>query len=164
MCRAALAVAAVLCLAAPVEAPRVVDGDTLRLGRERVRLWGIDAPEQAQVCEAPARPVACGRRAMQALAALLVTGPLVCRARDRDRYGRTVARCTIGGRDLGHALVLSGHALDVPRYSKGAYARAQELARAAGRGLWAGPFIHPRDWRRSRRKAPAGRRRRSAPA
>jgi len=28
----------------------VVDGDTLHVGNERVRLFGVDAPELSQIC------------------------------------------------------------------------------------------------------------------
>ena len=40
---------------------RVVDGDTFTLGSERVRMWGIDAPERA---DRPARTPAAGTTAV----------------------------------------------------------------------------------------------------
>ena len=42
--------------------PSVTDGDTLRLGAERIRLHGIDAPESAQRCRAGGKTWACGAK------------------------------------------------------------------------------------------------------
>ena len=40
-----------------------------------------------------------------------------------------------------------GHALDWPRYSKGAFAGEQAAAKADRLGIWAGTFQFPWDWR-----------------
>jgi endonuclease YncB( thermonuclease family) len=37
--------------AAHAETARVIDGDTLTIGREHIRLYGIDAPESHQTCQ-----------------------------------------------------------------------------------------------------------------
>jgi endonuclease YncB( thermonuclease family) len=60
-----------------------------------------------------------------------------------DRYGRTVATCSVAGADLAEWLVRSGLALDWPQYSKGKYAAAQRDAEHAGRGMWAGSYVEP---------------------
>lgn len=45
---------------------------------------------------------------------------------DTDRYGRTVAQCWLpDGRDLACEMVKAGWAVDMPRYSKGAYRRCE---------------------------------------
>ena len=57
---------------------------------------------------------------------------------DTDRYGRTVADVTVGGRDVGLALVEAGLAWHFLRYSSDPkLAAAERVARAARRGLWA---------------------------
>lgn len=90
-----------------------IDGDTLRIGDERIRLFGIDAPERSD----PGGPAATS--ALQRLLDLGVT----CEAVDTDRYGRTVAMCfTPDGGDVSCAMVAMGHARDWPRYSGGRYA------------------------------------------
>ena len=129
----------------------VVDGDTLVLGGERVRLWGIDAPEDGQPCERDGKLYDCGASAQAALLELVAGRDLWCAVRDRDRYGRTVATCRVGGPDgpdLGASLVRAGWAVDYRRYSKGRYARDEASARRAGLGLWEGRFTSPETCRR----------------
>jgi hypothetical protein len=64
-----------------------------------------------------------------------------------DRYGRTVATCSVDGVDLGDWLVHSGLALDWPRYSKRKHDAAQRDAEHAGRGMWAGSYVEPWQYR-----------------
>jgi endonuclease YncB( thermonuclease family) len=60
-----------------------------------------------------------------------------------DRYGRTVASCSVVGADLAEWLVGNGLALDWPQYSKGKFDTIQREAEHAGRGMWAGSYIEP---------------------
>jgi len=125
---------------------RVADGDTLRLGPRRVRLFGIDAPEIAQVCRVRGIEYRCGIEATKALKALIGEATVRCRRRAMDRYGRVVAVCWAGEVDLGRAMVRSGWAVAYTSYSR-IYLREQELARKAKRGLWRGEFEPPADYR-----------------
>jgi endonuclease YncB( thermonuclease family) len=52
-----------------------------------------------------------------------------------------------GDVDLGEAMVRGGHAFDYARHSRGRYAAAEREAREARRGLWAGSFERPENWR-----------------
>lgn len=129
----------------------VTDGDTLRIGGERVRLFGIDAPESKQSCERSGVTWLCGQEAGAMLRALVAGQSLACDEIDRDRYGRSVAVCVLpDGRDVGAVMVSSGMALDYRQHSKGAYAMVEAEAREARRGMWAGEFVKPWDWRRNR--------------
>jgi len=76
---------------------RVIDGDTLALDGERIGLWGIDAAEGDQICQRVGRPWRCGDDSARALEALVDGRELTCTEVDRDRYGRTVATCTVAG-------------------------------------------------------------------
>lgn len=121
---------------------RIVDGDSLVVAGIEVRLHGIDAPELFQRCTREGREVRCGRESARSLIAMAAGQPLTCEQRDIDRYGRTVALCRVDDVDLGRAQVLSGHAV-----AYGAYYQDEASARAARRGLWAGEFMRPREWR-----------------
>lgn len=135
-------------LTAAGPATSVVDGDTFVMGSERVRLWGVDAPEGRQVCQdGQGRAFRCGDVARQRLIALIGGRLVDCRERDRDGYGRMVAQCRTGGVDLGEALVRAGWAVEYRQFSRGAYTAAETEARRARRGLWAGRFEPPDHWR-----------------
>jgi len=126
---------------------RVVDGDTLRLGDRTLRLSGIDAPERGQTCaDADNRPFDCGSAAAEALARLVNDRSVVCRVHGRDRFGRGLGVCQAGGAELNAGLIRAGWAIvygDSP-----ALLLAEAEARLGARGLWAGGFTRPEDWRR----------------
>ena len=156
-----MALAVGLAAAAPAQVTgpaRVVDGDTFSVGAERIRLWGVDAPEGRQVCQnAQDQGYACGDAARDRLVGLIGGRMVRCEVRDRDPYGRAVARCQVGSTDLGEAMVRAGWAVDYVQFSRGAYASAEAEARRARRGLWAGRFETPSTWRADARQArPAG--------
>ncbi|WP_193336464.1 thermonuclease family protein [Devosia beringensis] len=122
---------------------RVSDGDSFHLGDDRVRLLGLDAPELAQDCAgADGARWPCGRVARDRLARLLASGSIDCRPEERDRYDRLLARCTVDDIDLGATMVAEGLAV-----SAGDYWNEQNAAPSAGRGIWAGGFDMPADWR-----------------
>ncbi len=127
---------------------RVVDGDTLDVGGRKVRLLGIDAPERSQTCRRGGETYACGHEAT-AMHELVGDG-VVCQGRDTDRYGRLVAVCFHGRRDINAAMVEQGWAVAYRQYSTD-YVEAETTAHAARRGLWAGSFDQPQDWRRQHR-------------
>lgn len=128
---------------------RVVDGDSLEVGGLRVRLHGIDAPELGQPCTSPeGAQWDCGTWVAEALRARIDGRALRCEALDTDRHGRTVARCTLDGQDLGRALVQEGLALAYRSYSM-AYDLDEKGAAVAGRGLHAHRFARPEDYRRA---------------
>ena len=124
----------------------VIDGDTLSLNGERLRLKGIDAPEYRQRCRRDGVDWACGEEARKALATIVKTGKPECSGRERDRYGRLLVTCAIGDTDVNAAMVRSGMAL-----SYGGYAAEELTARQAKAGMWAGDFERPGDYRREER-------------
>lgn len=129
----------------------VTDGDTIVIHGTRIRLFGIDAPESAQLCQdAAGKDYRCGQRAALALSDRIGEAPISCEPRDTDRYGRTVAVCRKGAEDLNAWMVEQGHAVAFRRYST-AYVGQEGAARAAKRGIWAGTFEEPSEYRRTAR-------------
>ncbi|MBO9707999.1 MAG: thermonuclease family protein [Caulobacter sp.] len=115
-------------------APAVHDGDTLRCDGERVRLFGVDAPELKRG-KTPAEPFADAARLELER---LTRGRVACRFVDRDRYGRFVGKCwSSTSPDVNAAMIRSGLASEYRRYSKGLYAKVEDEARTARRGAWA---------------------------
>ncbi len=129
---------------------RVVDGDTLAVAGQRVRLHGIDAPETRQTCTREGSRWACGRASTEAMRRLVGRNPVGCDVVERDRYARAVATCFAAGRDVQRALVRQGLALAYRRYST-RYVPDEESARAERLGLWAGAFVEPWRWRQRNR-------------
>src|SRR5712664_979521 len=126
----------------------IIDGDTLEMHGERIRLWGIDAPESSQLCRGDdSLQYRCGAKAANELDAFIARRPVDCSPVNLDQYGRTVAVCSIDGVDLAEWLVRNGLALNWPTYSKGKYDKAQRDAEHAGRGMWTGSYVQPWQFR-----------------
>jgi len=125
----------------------VIDGDTIEIHGQRIRLEGIDAPESNQVCEAQGkRDVRCGQQAALFLADMIGRQTVYCSQTGTDRYRRVLADCEVAGRNIGDAMVRSGHALAYRRYST-RHVAAEDAARAAKAGMWRYDFLPPWEWR-----------------
>jgi len=124
-----------------------IDGDSLRVGGQEIRLIGIDAPELLQTCrDEDDRQWACGREAHVHLRSLVSRGSVNCVTRSKDQYGRTLATCSAGGvADIGQAMVRAGYAVN---FMSGGYQAAEAEARGEKRGIWRGTFERPQEWRR----------------
>lgn len=130
----------------------VIDGDTIDIRGTRFRLQGVDTPESAQMCgDAAGKDYPCGRKAAFALSDKIGTSNVACDVVDKDRYGRSVAVCRLGAEDLNGWLVAQGWGMAYRQYST-AYVRQEDEAKAAKRGIWAGPFTPPWDWRKGKRE------------
>lgn len=131
--------------------PSVTDGDTVAIRDIRIRLHGIDSPESGQACQDSAgKKYRCGQAAALALADKIGSSSVSCEPRDTDRYGRTVAVCRLAAEDLNAWMVAQGHAIAYRRYALD-YVDQENEAKAAKRGIWAGSFQFPADWRRAQR-------------
>ncbi len=157
MNRASLALITLLLSATPILAEplvgraSVIDGDTLDIRGTRIRLHGVDAPESAQTCQnMEGSTYRCGQKAALALSDKISAANVSCEQKDIDRYQRIVAVCSIKGEDLNAWLVQEGYALAYRQYGTD-YVSEEDKARVAKRGLWAGTFTPPWDWRRGER-------------
>ena len=131
--------------------PEIVDGDTVKLSGENIRLEGIDAPEKRQNCRNSADEIyACGVSAIDALTALIGDSPISCTKETRDFFDRVVGTCYLGALDLNGWMVREGHALAYRQYSD-KYIEEEEEACEEMWGIWAGEFVAPWEWRRGKR-------------
>jgi len=129
----------------------VVDGDSLRMRRTKIRLYGIDAVEGDQTCHRPdGKRWPCGRHAASALRGFIAKQTVTCVDRGKDSYGRTLATCSTASGDINDWLVRQGWAVAYTRYSS-LYVGAEAEAKAAKRNIWAGTFTRPERYRREKR-------------
>ncbi len=127
----------------------VVDGDTIIIGEEKIRLYGIDAPEMKQVCYSKLNePYFCGLKSKNFLEKLNKDKKLICYYSQRDRYKRIIGDCYNKNKNNINALmVLFGHAVAYERYSK-KYILQEEKAKLNEKGIWQGNFDRPEEWRK----------------
>ena len=124
----------------------VIDGDTIEVRGQRIRLFGIDAPESSQLCSVNDKTFRCGQQAALALADKIGERTVSCTEKDIDRYQRVVAVCYLGSEDLNGWLVEEGWAIAFRKYSLD-YVSDENEARKAKRGIWRGDFETPWEWR-----------------
>ena len=130
----------------------IADGDTITVldssdTQHRIRLEGIDAPESHQ---------AFGSRSKQNLSDLIFGKDVTVIYYKTDQYGRLVGKILIDGRDINLEQVKAGMAWHYKEYEREQtpadrelYAKAEDEARKARRGLWVDPEpIEPSQFRR----------------
>ena len=129
----------------------VIDADTWDVGEERVRLFGIDAPELDQTCT-DNRQVGwdCGVWATDQTRTRFDGHIVICERLETDRYGRTVARCFDKGSDVARDMVNEGLALAYRRYSFD-YVHDENAAALGARGLHVGKVQPPAEFRAENR-------------
>ena len=85
-----------------------IDGDTIAVGQERLRIIGMDTPETYFAQCAAERVM--GYAAAGRLQRLLNTRRVRIERQSRDKYGRTLARIFVGGEDVAQVLIREGWA------------------------------------------------------
>ena len=138
---------------------KVIDGDTLRIKKFKIRLEGIDAPEMKQKCKKPYLQISstlgiifnkeynCGQKSKKELENEIKGVKIKCILRSKDRYKRHLATCFKGELNLNQWMVKRGYAVAYKRYSK-QYLADEQKAKEDKLGIWEGPFIRPEKWRK----------------
>lgn len=125
---------------------RVHDGDSVTIGKTKVRLWGIDAPELQQSCKGREGDVPCGTQSRDALREIINDQSLSCVQKDTS-YDRVVAQCYAGQVDIAQAVIKRGYAISEWYHSKAPYQADERLAKAGLVGIWDSQFVKPSQWR-----------------
>ena len=126
----------------------VTDGDTIRIGEERIRFSGIDAPELKQTCLYQEIEFNCGEFSRDLLIEKIANKEVSCIRESKDQYGRTLAECFVGKESLSRYLVREGYAFAYRKYSD-KFITDEEYAQSKGNGMWSMEFLFPWDFRKS---------------
>ena len=137
---------------------KVIDGDTLRIDKKKIRLFGIDAPEKKQQCRRSSLSISfltfgkdypCGQISADRLRKKINDKLVICKYSSKDRYKRFIAECFLNKTNINAWMVQTGHAVAYKKYSKKFI--AQEIfAKKEKLGLWSGTFEMPWNWRKNR--------------
>ena len=128
---------------------RIIDGDTIVLDGERIRLQGIDAPELKQTCKnkESKRIWECGKEATEHLKMLMVGKKINCSDEGKDKYRRQLSYCFNEDININQKMVEDGYAVAYTVYDKSFYIDSI-IARLKNKGIWSSDFKEPSKWRK----------------
>ena len=135
---------------------KVIDGDSIKIKKNKIRLFGIAAPEKKQQCQKPWLSISfltynknyqCGEVSTNKLKSKINEKFVTCKSNNKDRYDRFIAECFIGKNNINKWMVLNGYAVAYRKYSK-KFVLQENLAKKDKLGLWAGTFEMPWTWRK----------------
>ena len=121
---------------------KIIDGDTIHIGNNKIRLYGIDAPEINQTCTIEKIIWECGFESSQALESIISEKEVRCEIADIDRYKRFVAKCFVKNINLNQYMVQNGWAVAY-RYYSDDFINDEEIAEKNKVGIWQGKFLDP---------------------
>ena len=139
--------------------PKIVDGDTVHINKNKFRLEGIDAPEMRQKCKKESLNISfiigftfykdynCGKVSKEKLKSKIRGSEIKCIFTTKDKYKRYIATCYKEKINLNQWMVRNGYAIAYRRYSKN-YVPDEDFAKEKKLGLWQGKFMNPEKWRK----------------
>jgi len=128
---------------------KIIDGDTIHIGKTKYRFHGIDAPEISQVCTKQNKEFRCGLYVKKKLIEKINNQEVLCKKVTTDRYKRIVAECFVNQESLSKYLVRNGLAFAYRKYSK-QFIPDEDYAKQNSLGLWSMTFDYPWDYRRKK--------------
>lgn len=138
--------------------PRVIDGDSLEINNNKIRLFGIDAPEKKQICKKPFLSISflnfqkkykCGLISTIKLKNLIGNKIIKCISESKDKYNRFLSICYLEKKNINSWLVKNGYAVAYKKYSK-KFILEEQYARKNKLGIWQGAFQYPEEWRKKK--------------
>ena len=129
---------------------RVVTASTLRINGLNIKMYGVDAPDITQTCANHyGQGYYCGREARNWLQDWIENKEVTCHILGKVENNWATGACFVDNNkyDVGAVVVNAGWAV---AYTKNTniYVGYENQARNNNRGLWAGTFYKPWDWRK----------------
>ena len=126
---------------------KIIDGDTINIGSNKIRLYGIDAPEINQTCLKESKEWLCGVRSKIELINMINSKTLMCKIIDIDRYKRLIGECFVNQNNINKKMVKEGWAIAYRYYSL-KYVNDEIYAKEKKNGIWQSIFENPWDYRK----------------
>jgi len=104
---------------------KVIDGDTIKIEKYKIRLFGIDAPEKKQICNKPwlsisflnfSKNYQCGMISTNKLKSKINNKFIMCRSNNKDRYNRFISECYKDKTNINGWMVSNGYAVAYRKY------------------------------------------------
>ncbi len=125
----------------------VIHAHVFYIGGRYVRLFGVDAPDNDQICSsATGSSYNCGEEAASWVRGWIDKNPIDCYLLKVEPQGQDLATCVWGEYDIGAGLVGAGWGIANIRETH-IYEPYQAKAQSQSSGLWQGSFYNPEDWR-----------------
>ena len=121
---------------------KIIDGDTIHIKSDKIRLYAIDAPEKNQKCTKNKINWNCGIESTKFLKEIIGNKNISCKTNGKDRYNRFIGVCYKDDLDLNSEMVLNGWAIAY-RYYSFDYIHEEKQAKYEKKGIWSGEFEEP---------------------
>ena len=126
---------------------KVIDGDTIHIEQNKIRLYGIDAPEKKQKCLYREEEWECGKESANYLRKLILNTDVECEIKGIDKYKRYIGICFLKQHNINKLMVKNGWAIAYRYYSKD-YISYENTAKKNKSGIWKGEFVEPYKFRK----------------
>ena len=129
---------------------KIIDGDTIHIGNNKIRLHGIDAPEINQTCTTNNNKWNCGLESKKNLEDYILIKEVYCEIIDKDKYNRLIGICFVNNNNMNQYMVRNGWAIAYRYYSLD-YISDEAMAKDKHLGIWKGSFQEPYLFRKNQK-------------
>jgi endonuclease YncB( thermonuclease family) len=128
----------------------VLDGDSLKVAKKDIRLFGIDAPEYSQKCfDKKNKEYACGQASKEFLIQLVGGKKIECFYAIKDKYQRYLSKCFVNNISINEELIKNGMAI-IYNFTESdeKMDKLENQAKTNEIGIWQGTFELPKNYRK----------------